>query len=59
MSYEVVVASSPNTIEYGPVDFRADNVNIASAMVSLDLPFHSGFLNATFPAGQFAPSNAA
>lgn len=59
VAYDVVLAGAPNVVEYGPVDFRVDNVGISPAAVSLDLSFHSGFLNAAFPAGQFAPSNAA
>lgn len=59
VSYEVVLASSANTIEYGPVDFRVAGLNIAPASIALDLSFHSGFLNAAFPGGQFSPANAA
>ena len=59
VSYDVVLADSPNTVEYGPVDFRVDNVNVSPASISLDLSFHTGFLNAAFPGLQFAPSNAA
>lgn len=58
VSYEVVLADTPDTIEYGPVDFRVDGVNTSPASISLDLSFHTGFLNAAFPAGQFAPSNS-
>ena len=59
MTYEVVLADTPDVLEYGPIDFRVDSVNVSPDSIALDLSFHSGFLNAAFPAGQFAPSNAA
>lgn len=59
VSYDMVLAGAPDVIEYGPIDFRVDRANISPTTVSLELVFHSGFLNAAFPAGQFSPSNAA
>lgn len=59
MAYEVVLADSPDTVEYGPIDFRVDGASVSPTAIALDLSFHTGFLSRAFPAGQFAPSNAA
>ena len=56
--YEEVLRATPDTVETGPVSFRVDRVRNTLTTVSLELSLHSGFLNAAFPAGQFAPSNA-
>lgn len=58
VTYEVVLAGTPNTVEYGPVDFRMADVNESAVSLVLDLEYHSGFLNKAFPALQFSPSNA-
>lgn len=58
ITYEVVLHSSPNTVEYGPIDFRLDGVQNAPQTLQLVCSFHRGFLNAGFPGRLIAPSNA-
>ena len=55
--YDVVLADTPDVIEYGPIQFRVDSVGNALQALDLNLSFRSGFLNAAFPHLQFAPSN--
>jgi len=56
--YEVVLADTPDTVEFGPVRFEFDSMSADSATkVSVKASFLKGALNDAFPAGQFAPSN--
>lgn len=57
-TYEVVLDSTPNVIEYGPIDFRVEDVAVTLTTLEFNLAFHSGLLDAAFPNLQFAPSNA-
>lgn len=57
--YEVVLADSPNQIEFGPVTFEFDSMRTDSAtQVTVNASFLKGALNDAFPKGQFSPSNA-
>jgi len=59
ITFDVVLADSPNTIEFGPVQFEFDSLTGDSAtQVSVKASFLKGALNDAFPARQFAPSNA-
>ena len=56
--YEVVLADTPDTVEFGPVRFEFDSMSADSATkVSVKASFLKGALNDAFPAGKFAPSN--
>ena len=56
--YEVVLADTPDTVEFGPVNFEFDSMSTDSAtQVSVRASFLKGALNDAFPSKQFAPSN--
>src|SRR6056297_436289 len=58
--YEVVLADTPDSIEFGPVKFEFDSMSADSATrVTVRASFLRGALNDAFPSGQFAPSNVA
>jgi hypothetical protein len=58
ITYEVVLADTPDTIEFGPVKFEFDSMTADSAtQVTVKASFLKGALNDAFPSGQFAPSN--
>lgn len=57
-TYEMVLHETPNTVEYGPIDFRVEQVSVTLQTIDFELSFHEGLLNAAFPFLQFAPSNA-
>ncbi len=60
IKYEVVLADTPDTVEFGPVDFEFDSLNGNSAtQVKVTASYLRGALNDAFPALQFAPSNVA
>jgi len=60
ITYEVVLADTPDTVEFGPVNFEFDSMSADSATrVTVKASFLKGALNDAFPAGQFAPSNVA
>jgi hypothetical protein len=59
ITFDVVLADSPDTVEFGPVEFEFDSISGNSAtQVSVKASFLKGALNDAFPAKQFAPSNA-
>jgi len=58
ITYEIVLADTPDSIEFGPVKFEFDSMTADSATkVTVRASFLKGALNDAFPAGQFAPSN--
>lgn len=60
IAYEVVLSDSPDTVEFGPVQFQYDGISGDSATtVRVRASFMKGSLNDAFPALQFSPSNAA
>ena len=56
VTMKVVLASSPDTIEWGPVSFEARNVNYNVESVSADLVYHS-LMQQALPAIVFDPIN--
>lgn len=60
IKYEVVLADTPDSVEFGPVTFELDSMSTDSAtQVQVRASFLKGALNDAFPHKQFAPSNAA
>jgi len=60
ITYEVVLADTPNTVEFGPVSFEFDSMSGDSAtQITVRASFLKGALNDAFPKDQFAPSNVA
>jgi len=60
IKYEVVLADTPDIVEFGPVNFILDSMSTDSAtQVTVRASFLKGALNDSFPHKQFAPSNAA
>jgi len=58
IKYEVVLADTPDQVEFGPVNFEFDSMSTDSAtQVSVRASFLKGALNNAFPHKQFAPSN--
>lgn len=58
ITYEVVLAGTPNTIEYGPAEFELDSITTnAETSLSIQASFLAGSLNDAFPNLIFAPSN--
>lgn len=58
ITYEVVLADSPDTVEFGPVEFEYDGISgDSTTQVTVRASFLKGALNDAFPARQFAPSN--
>ena len=58
VNYDVVLSSSPNSVEYGPIPFRVDDIAADAKTLNLRVSFNVGFLNAAFPHRQFSPGNA-
>lgn len=56
--YEVVMASSPNVVEYGPMNFEVMGFSTDLESVSLQIAFSLGLLGTAYPKGYFSPSNA-
>lgn len=57
--FDVVLASQPDTIEYGPVDFEYRGVSTNGlTSIKIRAALLRGALDDTFPNQQFAPSNA-
>lgn len=58
ITYDVILAGSPNTIEFGPAVFNYDGVSTDGlTQLTLRASYLKGALNDAFPALQFAPSN--
>ena len=59
ITYDIVLADSPNEVEFGPVTFEFDSMSGTSAtQVTVKASVLKGALNDAFPSRQFAPSNA-
>lgn len=56
--YEVVLASSPNTVEVGPITYEALAFRATLADVTLTIAFAFSILNDAYPKDYFAPWNA-
>ena len=59
IKYEIVLAGSPDTVEFGPMEFQFGAVSTDGlATATITATFLPGALNDAFPSLQFAPSNA-
>lgn len=60
ITYEIVLANTPDTVEFGPVVFDFDDASTDGlTKITIKASFLRGALNDLFPTPQFAPSNAA
>lgn len=58
--YEIVLADTPDLVEFGPVNFEFDGLSgNAVTQITIRASFLRGALNDAFPAKQFTPSNVA
>lgn len=57
LTYEVVLADSPNTVEQGPFEFEIKGFVADARSVSLRIGFAMDFLNESWPKDHFAPWN--
>ena len=55
---EVVLASSPNTVEAGPFDFSILSINYSDATIQGTIGFEDDLLNTAFPADTYTPTNS-
>lgn len=56
--YEVVTASQPDVIEWGPIDFSLDTISTDGiSSIKLRASFSLGLLNDAFPKLLFSPGN--
>lgn len=55
---EVVLASSPNTVEVGPLDFAVLAVDYDALAITGTLGYEEDFLNQAVPAQTYSPSNS-
>lgn len=58
VAFEVVLASSPNTIEAGPYNFVIVDVQYNDKTVNCTLGFEEDILNQAVPKGVYTPSNS-
>lgn len=58
VTYELVLASSPNTVEQGPIEFEILGFVADAVSISLEVSFALGFLNQAFPKDFFGPANS-
>lgn len=57
-SFDVILASSPNTIEAGPFEFAILSAQDDAMMISCTLGFEEDVLNQSIPKGNYNPSNS-
>lgn len=55
---EVVLASSPDTVEMGPFEFSVLSADMDETALVLSLGYGEGFLDQGFPAQTYTPSNS-
>jgi hypothetical protein len=55
---EVILASSPNTIEAGPFNYSILNINYDASTIQGTIGFEDDILNTAFPADTYTPSNS-
>ena len=58
VSFDVILASSPNVVEAGPYNFVIINSQYNSKTVSCTLGFEEDILNQAVPKGVYNPSNS-
>ena len=59
VTLEVVMASSPDTVEAGPFAFELTNAQYDALVVTGTLGYEDDLLNQPFPADTFTPGNSA
>lgn len=57
-SFEVILASSPDTVEAGPFNFSILNANYDAKSITCNLGFEEDILNQSIPKGVYNPSNS-
>ena len=57
ITYKVVLASSPNTVEAGPFSFDAVSVQYDAVTLQGNLGYEDEYLNEPFPGTQCTPNN--
>jgi hypothetical protein len=55
---EVVLASSPNTVEAGPFNFAVLDISYDATIIHFQLGFEDDLLNTIFPASSYTPVNS-
>jgi hypothetical protein len=58
ITLELVLASSPNTVEAGPFNFSILNINYDDGQIQGAVGFEDDLLNTAFPADTYTPSNS-
>lgn len=58
VSFDVVLASSPNVIEAGPFNFSLVNAQYDAKVVTCTLGFEEDILNQAIPKGTYNPANS-
>jgi hypothetical protein len=58
LTMEVVLASSPNTVEAGPFEFSLLSAPYNDATIQGSIGFEDDFLNTAFPAATYTPVNS-
>lgn len=58
VSFDVILASSPNTVEAGPFNFSIMSVQYDARQVTCSLGFEEDILNQQVPRGNYSPSNS-
>lgn len=58
VTMELVLASSPDTVEAGPFKFTILSINYTDASIQGTIGFEDDFLNTAFPADTYTPTNS-
>lgn len=58
VTMEVVLASSPNTVEAGPFNFAILSITYDASTVQATLGFEDDLLNTAFPGDTYTPANS-
>lgn len=58
ITLEVVLASSPNTVEVGPFDFELKRIQYDAFTITGELGYEEDFLDEPFPKDSFNPNTA-
>jgi hypothetical protein len=59
VTYELVLLSSPNTVEHGPIEFEVRSIVANAGTISLLVAFALNMLGEAHPKDYFAPWNSA
>jgi hypothetical protein len=58
VEFEVILASSPNTVEAGPYNFTIMSAQYDAKTITCSLGFEEDILNQSVPTGTYNPSNS-